>query len=83
MRLGKTVVGALGDPGNGAAHPAGLAIRREGERVIASLLPQLEQRGGQQRQRTRLALDVGDQRIGQLRLDAQSDATGGQLDGAT
>ena len=83
VRLGNTVVGALGEPGDGAAHSAGLVVRREGEGVVVSLLPQLEQRGGQQRQRARLAVHVGDQRVGQLRLDAQSDAAGGQLDGAT
>ena len=66
MRLGNTVVGALGQPGDGAVHSAGLVVGGEGEGVVVSLLPQLEQGGGQQRQRARLAVHVGDQGIGQL-----------------
>jgi hypothetical protein len=82
VRLGYPVVGALGQPGDGTVHAAGLVVGGEGEAVVLAPLPQLEQGGGQQRQRAGLALDVGDQRVGQRRLDAQPDAAGGQLDGA-
>ena len=63
-------------------HAAGLAIGSECERVFLPRLPELEQGSGQQRQRARLALDVVDQRVGQLRLDAQPHPAGGQLDGS-
>ena len=45
------------------------------------LLPELEQGGGQQRQRARLALNVVDERVGELRLHPQPHPAGGQLDG--
>jgi hypothetical protein len=45
-------------------------------------LPQLEQRRRQQRQRPRLALDVGDQSIDELLLHAQTGTARGQLDRA-
>ena len=75
-------VGALGEARDGAVDAAGLAIGGERERVVLPLLPELEQRRGQQGQRARLALDVVDERVGQLRLHPQPDAAGGQLDGA-
>ena len=75
-------VGALGQAGDGALDAAGLAVGGQGERVVLPLLPELEQGGGQQWQRARLALDVVDQRVGQLRLHPQSDAARGQLDRA-
>ena len=61
------------------AHP-GLAIDGRCERVVLPLLPELEQRGGEQRQRARLALHVIDKRVGELRLDAKPDPACGQLD---
>ena len=75
-------VGALGEPRDGAVDAARLAVGGEGERVVLPLLPELEQGGGQQRQRAGLALDVVDERVGELRLDPQPDPAGGQLDGA-
>ena len=80
--VGDAGVGALGEARDGAVHAAGLAVRGEGERVVVPLLPELEQGGGQQRQRARLALDVVDQRVGELRLDPQPHPAGGQLDRA-
>ena len=50
--------------------------------LVLPLLPELEQGGGEQRQRARLALDVVDEGVGQLRLDPQTHPGGGQLDGA-
>ena len=75
-------VGALGQPRDGTVDAAGLAVGSKGERVVLPLLPELEQGGGQQRQRARLALHVVDQRVRQLRLDAQSHPACGQLDGS-
>ena len=62
--LGNACVGALGQPRDGAVDTAGLAVGGEGERVLVPLLPELEQGGGEQRQRARLALHVVDERIG-------------------
>ena len=47
-----------------------------------AVLPELEQRGRQQRQRARPALDVGEQRVDELGLDLQAGAPRGQLDRA-
>ena len=69
------LVGALGQPRDRAAHAAGLLVGGSARRRRPSRsLPQLEQRGRQQRQRAGLALDVGDQRVDELRLDAQAGA---------
>ena len=80
--VGDAGVGALGQPRDGAVNAAGLAVGSQRERVVLPLLPELEQGGGQQRQRARLALHVVDQRVGQLRLHAQPHPARGQLDGA-
>ena len=80
--VGDAGVGALGQPRDGAVNAAGLAVGSQCERVVLPLLPELEQGGGQQRQRARLALHVVDQRVGQLRLHPQPHPAGGQLDGA-
>ena len=50
--------------------------------MLSPLLPELEQRGGKQRQRARLALHVVDQCVRQLGLHAQTHPAGGQLDDA-
>ena len=78
--VGDAGVGALSQPRDGAVNAAGLAVGSQGERVVLPLLPELEQGGGQQRQRARLALHVVDQRVGQLRLHPQPHPAGGQLD---
>ena len=74
------LVGALGQPRDRAVHAAGLLVGAHAQAPAVALLPQLEQRGRQQRQRAGLALDVGDQRIDELGLDAQAGAPRGQLD---
>ena len=51
-------------------------------RAPVALAPELEQRRGQQRQRARLALDVRQQRLDELRLDAQADPLRRALDRA-
>ena len=75
-------VRAFGQPCDCALNPSGLAVGGQRERVALPLLPELEQGGGEKRHRARLSLDVVDQRVGQLRLDPQTDAAGGQLDHA-
>ena len=80
--LGDASVGALGQPRDGAVNAAGRAVVSQREHVVLPLLPELEQGGGQQRQRSRLTLQVVDQRIGQLGLHPQPHAASGQLDGA-
>ena len=61
-------------------NAAGRAVVSQPERVVLPLLPELEQSGGQQRQRAGLALHVVDERVGELRLNLQSHPAGGQLD---
>ena len=63
-------------------NAAGLAVGGKCEGVVLPLLPKLEQGGGKQRQRAGLALHVVDQRIRQLRLDAQPHPACRQLDGS-
>ena len=77
------LVGVLGQPRDGALDAAACARRRRGAGARPSrALPQLEQRGRQQRQRAGLALDVGEQRVDELRLDAQAGALRRALDRA-
>ncbi len=78
--VGDASVGALGQPRDSTVNAAGLAVGGQGEHVVVPLLPELEQGGGQQRQRARLALHVVDQRVGQLGLHPQPHPAGGQLD---
>ena len=70
--VGDPGVCALGQPRDGAVNAAGLAVGGQGERVVLTLLPELEQGSGQQRQRAGLALHVVDERVGQLRLHPQA-----------
>ena len=81
--LGREVaVDALGQPRHGAVDAAGAVVGGEGEARPVALLPQLEQRGREQRQRPGLALDVGDQRVDERGVDPQAGALGGQHDRA-
>ena len=74
--------GVLGEPRDGAVHAAGLLVGAVAQAAAVAALPQLEQRGRQQRQAARLALDVGDERVDELGLDAQPRALGRALDRA-
>ena len=74
--------GVLGEPRDRAAHAAGALVGGEPQAPPVAPLPELEQRGREQRQRARLALDVGHQRVGQLGLDAQAGALRRALDRA-
>ena len=66
----------LGQPRHRAAGRRRCARRRRAAAAGRALPPQLEQRGREQRQRARLALDVGDQCVLELGLDAQPGALG-------
>ena len=74
------LVGALGQPRDGAAHAAGLLVGAQAQRAAVAPLPELEQRRRQQRQRAGLALDVGDQRIDRSGSTRRPARRGGQLD---
>ena len=74
------LVGALGQPCDRAAHAAGAVVGAQCQVAVVALLPQFEQRGGQQRERAGLTLDVGEQCVDELRLDAQAGASGRELD---
>ena len=69
-RLGAAVVveppvGGLGQARHRAAYAARALVRLQRQ----PLVPELEQRGREQRERTRLLLDVGDQGVGEPGLD--------------
>ncbi len=66
--VGNAGVRALCEPSDSAVHAARLAVGRQGERVALPLLPELEQCCREERQRARLALDVVDERVGELRV---------------
>ena len=53
-----------------------VGIGGQGERVAVPFLPELEQGGGKERQPAGLVLDVGDERVHQLRLDLEAGAGG-------
>ena len=74
------LVGLLGQPRDRPAHAPGLLVVGQAQRAAVAALPQLQQRRRDQRQRTGLALDVGDQRVDQLALDQQAGPAGRQLD---
>ena len=74
--------GVLGEPGDGAVDAAAARVGGEAQAAPVALAPQLEQRGRQQRQGARLALDVGQQRLDELGLDGQADALRRPLDRA-
>ena len=74
------LVGALGQSRDRAVHAAGLLVGAHVQAPPVTVLPQLQQRGRQQRQRAGLALDVSDQGIDELWLDVQARAPRGQLD---
>ena len=72
----------LGQPRDGALDAAAARVRGKPQAAPVAPAPELEQRRGQQRQRARLAFDVRQQRLDQLRFDAQADPFRGALDRA-
>jgi hypothetical protein len=61
-------------------HAAGAVVRGEREPRAVSLLPQLEQRGREQRERARLAVDVGHERVYERVIDVQPRTPGRRED---
>ena len=61
-------VGVLGEARDRALDAAAARVGRELQPPPVAPAPELEQRRREQRQRARLALDVGQQRVGQLRV---------------
>jgi hypothetical protein len=78
------LVGALGQPRDRTVDAARVLVRAEAQAAAVAVLPELEQRRGQQRQRTGLALDIGDQRIdeGRLKAPGRRGGRGAQSPGA-
>jgi hypothetical protein len=73
-------VAAFGQSPDRAAHAAGLLVGGQAQPPALAALPELEQRGGQQRESPGLVVDVGDQGIDELGVHKQSGAPGGQFD---
>ena len=71
LRGVEAVVGALGQTSDRAAHAARALVGDEAQVTPVALLPELEQRAREQRQRTRLVRGVGQQPLDQGALDAQ------------
>ena len=76
------LVRSLGQSCDRAVDAAGLLVRAQVQAAPVTVLPELQQRCGQQWQRAGLALDVGDKGIDELGLDLESRALRGQLDRA-
>jgi hypothetical protein len=76
-------VGGLGQPRHRTVHAAGVLVGTQPQQPTVAVQPELEQRGRQQRQRARLALDVRDQRVDEFGIDSQTPTAGRQLDRAT
>ena len=74
------LIRGFGEPRDRAADAAAPLVGGQVQALAVALLPELEQGRGQQRQRAGLPLDVGDQRVGQLRLDHEPGVTSRQLD---
>ena len=79
---GQARVRRLGQARDRAAHAAGAPVAGQPQAAALAPLPQLEQRGRQQRQRAGLALDVGEQAVDELGLDARPARGAGKLDRA-
>ena len=78
----EALVGRLGQPRHGAAHAPRALVRGEPHVAAVALLPQLQQRGRQQRQSPRFALAVREQPVRESGLESQSGVPRGQLDRA-
>ncbi len=72
----------VGQPRDRALDAAAARIRGQAQARPVAPAPELQQRRGQQRQGARPALDVGQQRLDELGLDAQADPLRGALDRA-
>ena len=75
-------VRVLGQPRDRALDAAAARVGGQPQPAPVAPPPQLEQRRREQRQRAGLALDVGEQRVGELRLDGAARPAGRPLDRA-
>ena len=66
-------VGGLGGPGQRTGDAPGLQVAGERQPVAAATFPGADQSGRQQRQRPRLAEDIGDHGVEQFGIDLQAD----------
>ena len=71
LGLAQALVGVLGQAGDRPVDAAGALVGAVAKRAPVAALPELEQRGREQRQAAGLAGDVADQRRDQPRLDPQ------------
>ena len=82
LGLTQGLVHRLGHARHRSADAPGSRVRRVAQRPSFAPLPQLPQRGGQQRQPTGLIGDLGDQGVDKSGLYMQTRPTSGQLDRA-
>ena len=75
-------VGGLGGAATAPCTPPMRSYASQLQRALLALLPEIEQRRGEQRQPTGLADDVADERLDQRRLDDETGALGRPLDRA-
>src|SRR5262249_42153882 len=66
--------------GDRAAYAAGIAVARDGQHATNSARPRLVERMREQRERARLALDVGEHSLDQAGLEAEPGGARGTLD---
>ena len=76
----EALVGVLRQPRHRVPHAAGALVGGQAQLASVAALPELQQRGRQQRERSRLVGRVREQRVDELGLDLQAGALGGQLD---
>ncbi len=78
----QSLVGTLGQACDRAAHAACLLVGVHTNAPAVTLLPQLQQRRRQQRQRSGFVPDVGDQGVDEVGLDVEGRALRRELDRA-
>ena len=74
--LRQSRVGGLGETAHRSAHTAGALVRGPAHHPAVALAPLLEQGGRQQRKTSGLVPHIGDEGVGQRRLDPQPDPPG-------
>ncbi len=80
LGLAQPSIGALGQPAHRAADAAARLVPFQLQRAPVPLLPELEERRRQKRERTRLVSDVGDKGVDEPWLDAKPCPARRQLD---
>src|SRR4029078_2526319 len=79
----EAAINVFGQARDGAADAAGRDVRVEPDLASLALVPELEQRGREQRERSGLVQDLGNQGLGQRRFYMDAHAEGGLLDRAS